>query len=61
QVILDYDYTFITPYHDSEIIETEKVVLYEDELADNGISLLTVKVRVMPNGWFLLLHFWVKL
>ncbi|GAB2291724.1 TIP41-like protein [Dionaea muscipula] len=98
QVILDYDYTFTTPYHGSEIIETEKqsrestlggaccpkwedcaekinlvalaarepilfydeVVLYEDELADNGISLLTVKVRVMPSGWFLLLRFWLR-
>ncbi|GMH23611.1 hypothetical protein Nepgr_025454 [Nepenthes gracilis] len=97
QVILDYDYTFTTPYSGSEIVETEKarenisdvrcslnwedckekidmvalsekepilyyneVVLYEDELADNGISLLTVKVRVMPSGWFLLLRFWLR-
>ncbi|GAB4852842.1 TIP41-like protein [Ancistrocladus abbreviatus] len=99
QVILDYDYTFTTPYCGSEIIEmdTEKargdasegscslrwedcnqkidivalakkepilfydeVVLYEDELADNGISLLTVKVRVMQSGWFLLLRFWLR-
>ncbi|KAL4036554.1 hypothetical protein IC575_000104 [Cucumis melo] len=100
QVILDYDYTFTTPYCGSERIEadTEKhgreqtceesnglcwedckekidlvslslkepilfydeVILYEDELADNGISLLTVKVRVMPSGWFLLLRFWLR-
>lgn len=100
QVILDYDYTFTTPYCGSEMIEadTEKhgreqkceesnglcwedskekidlvslslkepilfydeVILYEDELADNGISLLTVKVRVMPSGWFLLLRFWLR-
>ncbi|KAB1208467.1 TIP41-like protein [Morella rubra] len=84
QVILDYDYTFTTPYHGSETIEVDtgkcgkgeisqkrcnllwedceekidvgslaskepilfydEVVLYEDELADNGVSLLTVKV-----------------
>ncbi|CAN1324931.1 TIP41-like protein [Linum perenne] len=84
QVILDYDYTFTTPYIGSETIEVimnqcesgepidgngklqwedckeqidvvslaskepilfyDEVVLYEDELADNGVSLLTVKV-----------------
>ncbi|KAJ6951075.1 TIP41-like protein [Populus alba x Populus x berolinensis] len=100
QVILDYDYTFTTPYCGSETIglDTEKkdsgeileascrpcwedceeqidvvalaskepilfydeVVLYEDELADNGVSLLTVKVRVMPSCWFLLLRFWLR-
>ncbi|CAM6093239.1 unnamed protein product [Calypogeia fissa] len=110
QVILDYDYTFTTPYCGSETIERnvqtasvqgrlsdaleknveagaatslawvecedridmvalqardpilfyDEVVLYEDELADNGISLLTVKVRVMPTCWFLLLRFWLR-
>ncbi|XP_004289746.1 PREDICTED: TIP41-like protein-like isoform 2 [Fragaria vesca subsp. vesca] len=67
QVILDYDYTFTTPYEGSETItldedkhEGGEVVLYEDELADNGVSLLTVKVRVMPSGWFLLLRFWLR-
>ncbi|MQL87649.1 hypothetical protein Taro_020179, partial [Colocasia esculenta] len=95
QVILDYDYTFTTPYSGSERIEPyiesvsdnsqcqvqwedcdeqidlaalatrepilfyDEVILYEDELADNGVSLLTVKVRVMPSCWFLLLRFWV--
>ncbi|KAF4364361.1 hypothetical protein F8388_006938 [Cannabis sativa] len=84
QVILDYDYTFTTPYRGSETIEMDateqeredssegtynlqweeskekidmaalapkepilfydEVILYEDELADNGVSLLTVKV-----------------
>ncbi|KVH93321.1 TIP41-like protein [Cynara cardunculus var. scolymus] len=80
QVILDYDYTFTTPYSGSETVETgseadsegnscclkweeceeqinvvalaskepilfyDEVILYEDELADNGVSLLTVKV-----------------
>ncbi|XP_076919473.1 TIP41-like protein [Bidens hawaiensis] len=95
QIILDYDYTFTTPYSGSETVETsngvnlegntrlkwddcdeqinvaaltakepilfyDEVVLYEDELADNGVSLLTVKVRVMPNYWFLLLRFWLR-
>ncbi|XP_010271433.1 PREDICTED: TIP41-like protein isoform X1 [Nelumbo nucifera] len=101
QVILDYDYTFTTPYCGSEMIDInlekhlmgatseeggcclhwedsdeqidlvalankepilfyDEVVLYEDELADNGVSLLTVKVRVMPSCWFLLLRFWLR-
>ncbi|KAH9301510.1 hypothetical protein KI387_013093, partial [Taxus chinensis] len=101
QVILDYDYTFTTPYSGSAVIEPsrsqiememppketnqtpkwvecddrinlvalqskdpilfyDEVVLYEDELADNGVSLLTVKVRVMPTCWFLLLRFWLR-
>ncbi|XP_057493413.1 TIP41-like protein isoform X3 [Actinidia eriantha] len=91
QVILDYDYTFTTPYCGSETVEInaegncslyweeckeeidvaalaskepilfyDEVILYEDELADNGVSLLTVKVRVMPSSWFLLLRFWLR-
>lgn len=93
QVILDYDYTFTTPYSGSETIERadnegnssclkwedceeqinvaalaskepilfyDEVILYEDELADSGISFLTVKVRVMPSCWFLLLRFWLR-
>lgn len=92
QIILDYDYTFTTPYSGSETVERtdsegnnclkweeceeqinvaalaskepilfyDEVILYEDELADNGVSLLTVKVRVMPSCWFLLLRFWLR-
>lgn len=101
QVILDYDYTFTTPYAGSEVLESrrrqvdmevtpkdsnqnlrwvecedcinlvalqskdpilfyDEIVLYEDELADNGVSLLTVKIRVMPTCWFLLLRFWLR-
>ncbi|XP_059647854.1 TIP41-like protein [Cornus florida] len=99
QVILDYDYTFTTPYCGSETVEIntqrgretseegscslhwedceeqidvvalaskepilfyDEIILYEDELADNGVSLLTVKVRVMPSSWFLLLRFWLR-
>uniref|UniRef100_A0A0E0GU41 TIP41-like protein n=1 Tax=Oryza nivara TaxID=4536 RepID=A0A0E0GU41_ORYNI len=98
QVILDYDYTFTTPYNGSDalvqnpdsiqtsldeprnlcwedsedridlvalsakepILFYDEVILYEDELADNGISFLTVRVRVMPTGWFLLLRLWLR-
>uniref|UniRef100_A0A7N0TS28 Uncharacterized protein n=1 Tax=Kalanchoe fedtschenkoi TaxID=63787 RepID=A0A7N0TS28_KALFE len=80
EIILDYDYTFMTPYCGSETVETtaegvretsdgscsvqwedckekidvillasnvpilfyDEIILYEDELADNGVSLLTV-------------------
>lgn len=42
------------------ILFYDEVVLYEDELADNGVALLTVKVRVMPSCWFLLLRFWLR-
>ncbi|KAK2974517.1 hypothetical protein RJ640_018682, partial [Escallonia rubra] len=100
QVILDYDYTFTTPYCGSGTVEInsehgrgaisgegscnlhwedceeqidvvalaskepilfyDEVILYEDELADNGVSILTVKVRVMPSCWFLLLRYWLR-
>ncbi|GAA0141817.1 hypothetical protein LIER_02872 [Lithospermum erythrorhizon] len=95
QLILDYDYTFTTPYCGSQTVEVnhedqittarslhwedcqdqidvislssrepilfyDEIILYEDELGDNGVSLLTVKVRVMPSGWFLLLRFWLR-
>ncbi|KAK3012339.1 hypothetical protein RJ639_011640 [Escallonia herrerae] len=100
QVILDYDYTFTTPYSGSGTVEInsehgrgaisgegscnlhwedceeqidvvalaskepilfyDEVILYEDELADNGVSILTVKVRVMPSCWFLLLRYWLR-
>jgi len=35
--------------------------LYEDELADNGIALLSVKMRVMPTCFFILLRFWLRI
>jgi type 2A phosphatase activator TIP41 len=100
EVILDYDYTFTTPYRGSDeclqveeeeeeerqltpngvvewvqssekidmvalqardpILFYDEVVLYEDELADNGVALLSVKVRIMPSCWYLLLRFWLR-
>lgn len=38
----------------------EDVILFEDELADNGISKLNVKMRVMQGGFFLLLRFFMR-
>lgn len=39
----------------------DEVVLYEDELADNGITMLTVKVRVMPERMLVLSRFFMRL
>jgi hypothetical protein len=37
------------PCHDQSNPVMEQVVLYEDELADNGVSLLTVKVVTIQS------------
>ncbi|BHF68541.1 hypothetical protein SprV_0301157700 [Sparganum proliferum] len=34
--------------------------LYEDELGDNGTSVLNVKIRVMSNGFFVLQRFFLR-
>jgi len=36
-------------------------MLYEDELADNGIAMLSCKVRVMPARLLLLARFFMRL
>ena len=36
------------------------MVLYEDELDDNGCTKLSVKLRVMPSGFFVLLRFYLR-
>jgi len=42
------------------ILFFQEVVLYEDELADNGCSQLSVRLRVMPTCWFVLQRFWLR-
>eukprot|EP00058_Branchiostoma_floridae_P013313 XP_002598801.1 hypothetical protein BRAFLDRAFT_74522 [Branchiostoma floridae] len=42
------------------IVYFEEVVLFEDELADNGCSTLSVKIRVMPTSFFLLMRFFLR-
>ena len=37
-----------------------ELVLFDDELHDNGAAKLSVKVRVMPGCWFVLLRFWLR-
>lgn len=43
------------------ILFFDDVILYEDELADNGIAMLSVKVRVMPARLLLLSRFFMRL
>lgn len=43
------------------ILFFDDVMLYEDELADNGISMLSCKVRVMPDRLLLLSRFFLRL
>lgn len=43
------------------ILFFDDVMLYEDELADNGISMLSCKIRVMPDRLLLLSRFFMRL
>ncbi|KAI4208304.1 MAG: hypothetical protein LQ349_009751 [Xanthoria aureola] len=43
------------------IIFFDEVMLYEDEMADNGIALLSCKLRVMPARLLLLCRFFMRL
>ncbi|CAH2355154.1 type 2A phosphatase activator Tip41p [[Candida] railenensis] len=43
------------------ILFFDEMVLFEDELGDNGISMLTVKIRVMPTCLLLLSRFFLRI
>jgi len=43
------------------ILFFDQVILYEDELGDNGIATLDAKVRVMPTGIFILGRFFLRI
>ena len=43
------------------ILFFDEVVLYEDELADNGIAMLVCKIRVMPERLLVLSRFFMRL
>jgi type 2A phosphatase activator TIP41 len=43
------------------ILFYDDVMLYEDELADNGIAMLSCKIRVMPQRMLLLSRFFMRL
>ncbi|KYQ90965.1 hypothetical protein DLAC_07849 [Tieghemostelium lacteum] len=42
------------------ILFYDDILLYEDELADNGTSILSVKIRVMNDSFFLLLRYYLR-
>jgi type 2A phosphatase activator TIP41 len=46
--------------HREKILFYKDVVLYEDELDDNGCSKLSIKIRVMPTGFFCLQRFYLR-
>lgn len=39
----------------------DEIMLYEDELADNGMSMLSCKIRVMPERLLLLVRLFMRL
>ncbi|XP_037080905.1 TIP41-like protein [Pollicipes pollicipes] len=43
-----------------KIMFYEDILLFEDELADHGCAMCSVKVRVMPRSFFLLLRFYLR-
>ena len=43
------------------ILFFDEVMLYEDELADNGITMLSCKLRVMPDRMLVLMRFFMRL
>lgn len=42
------------------ILHYDELVLYEDELADNGQSIYSIQLRVMPWGWFVLARHFLR-
>lgn len=43
-----------------KILFFDELILYEDELDDNGVSKLSIKIRAMPSGFFVLLRFFLR-
>jgi len=43
-----------------KILFFDELVLFEDELDDNGCTKLSCKIRVMPSGFFILLRFYLR-
>jgi hypothetical protein len=42
------------------ILFFDEMTLYESELDDNGEMSMSLKVRVMPRCWYVLLRFWMR-
>ncbi|XP_028839151.1 TIP41-like protein [Denticeps clupeoides] len=43
-----------------QIMFFEEVLLFEDELHDHGVSMISVKIRVMPTSFFILMRFFLR-
>ncbi|KAF5302934.1 hypothetical protein FQA39_LY02114 [Lamprigera yunnana] len=43
-----------------KILFYQELMLFEDELHDNGIAACTVKIRVMPSSYFVLLRYFLR-
>lgn len=43
-----------------KILFYEDIILFEDELADNGTAQCSVKIRVMPESFFVLLRYFLR-
>ncbi|XP_057677615.1 TIP41-like protein isoform X2 [Corythoichthys intestinalis] len=43
-----------------QIMFFDEVLLFEDELHDHGVSMISVKIRVMPTSFFTLLRFFLR-
>lgn len=43
-----------------KILFYHELTLFEDELHDNGISSCSVKIRVMPSGFYILLRYFLR-
>ncbi|KAK3697398.1 Tap42 interacting protein [Vermiconidia calcicola] len=61
QFVKPFDWSYSTDYKGTTEKGSSNVDLYEDELADNGIALLSIKVRVMPERLLLLCRFFLRL
>lgn len=44
----------------SPILMYDDVVLFEDFIHDHGVVRMSVKTRVMPGFWFVLLRYWLR-
>jgi type 2A phosphatase activator TIP41 len=42
------------------ILFFDEITLFDDELDDNGLARLNIKVRVMPTCMFVLMRFWLR-
>ncbi|KAK3924937.1 TIP41-like protein [Frankliniella fusca] len=43
-----------------QILFYSDITLFEDELHDNGTAICSVKIRVMPTGFFILLRYFLR-